>query len=70
MKEQKKYLYIAIKWGEEPNAFRTKKDLVNHLGKTNSRIVDEWFENSWFTTINNQVIIRIEIPKIKSKIRN
>ena len=65
----KKYLYIIVSWGGEPVVYRTKKSLVNHLGKNNSRIVDSWFEKSWFTFIENNLIVRVEIPKVKSKIR-
>lgn len=66
----KKYLYIVFSWGGEPVAYRTKIDLVNHFDMNNSRVVDGWFENNWFSMIKNQMIIRVEIPKIKSKIRH
>ena len=69
MIRKKKYLYVVIKWGGEPSVFRSKIGLVNHLGKSNSRIVDEWFEDNWFIYLSNNFILRIEIPKMKSKIR-
>jgi hypothetical protein len=66
---KKSYLYIVIEWGKAPNVFRTKKSLVNFLGKKNSRIVDKWFINNWYIFFESKFIIRVEIPKVKSKIR-
>jgi hypothetical protein len=66
---RKKYLYVLFNWGGEPAIYRSKKAVVNHIGKSNSRIVDSWFEENWFVFINNHFILRIEIPKMKSKIR-
>jgi len=68
-KSKVKYLYVVFTWGREPSAYRSKLDLVNHLGKSNSRLVDTWFEKSWFTFVNDFFVFRIEIPKMKSKIR-
>lgn len=65
-----KYLYVVINWGEEPVVFRTKIALVNHFKKNNSRIVDGWFEKNWFVMIDSSIVIRVEIPKVKSKVRN
>ena len=65
----KKFIYIVISWGGEPVVYRTKKSLVNHLGKNNSRLVDGWFEKNWFNFIENFLVVRVEIPKVKSKIR-
>jgi len=63
------FLYIAIEWGSKPSVFRTKTSLVNFLGKKNTRLVDKWFDSNWFTIQNERIIIRVEIPKVKSKIR-
>ena len=69
-KNKTKYLYVVFNWGaDNPSVYRSKLDLVNHLGKSNSRVVDDWFENTWFTFINDFFVFRIEIPKMKSKIR-
>lgn len=65
-----KYLYVVLEWGGEPVSFRTKSDLVFYLGKKNSRIVDSWFEKNWYYLVDDKFIVRAEIPKIKSKIRN
>lgn len=69
-KNKLKYLYIVLEWGDEPITFRTKNDLTFYLGKKNPRNVDDWFGNNWFSIIDNKLIMRVEIPKIKSKIRN
>ena len=66
---KKSYLYIVIEWGKEPFVFRTKKSLVDFLGKKNSRLVDSWFESSWYYFFDSKIVIRVEIPKVKSKIR-
>ncbi len=63
------FLYIVIEWGNKPNVFRTKTSLVNFLGKKNTRLVDKWFDSNWFVFQNNKIVIRVEIPKVKSKIR-
>lgn len=68
-KNKSKYIYIVIAWGEEPIVYRTKISLVNHFNKSNSRVVDSWFESKWFTLIDNSVVIKVDIPKVKSKIR-
>lgn len=68
-KSKSKFLYIVISWGEEPIVYRTKIALVNHFDKSNSRIVDAWFESGWFKLVDNKVVIRVDIPKVKSKIR-
>jgi hypothetical protein len=49
--------------------FRTKTSLINFLDKKNTRLVDKWFDSNWFVFQNGKIIIRVEIPKVKSKIR-
>ena len=49
--------------------FRTKTSLVNYLDKKNSRLVDDWFLDSWYSFVSNKVVLKVEIPKVKSKIR-
>ncbi len=66
---KKSYLYIVIDWGKEPMVFRTKTSLVNYLDKKNSRLVDDWFLDSWYSFVSNKVVLKVEIPKVKSKIR-
>jgi len=65
----KKYLYIVVEWGNPPIPFRTKTELVKYFDKNDSRIVDRWFKNNWFHSIEKYLVVRVEIPKVKSKIR-
>ena len=68
-KSKKKYLYIVVEWGKQPTTYATKIDLVNHFGKDNSRIVDGWFEDNWFHIVEKYIVVKVEVPKIKSKSR-
>ena len=66
---KKKYLYIVIEWGKHPVPFSTKLELTEYLDKKNPRLVDKWFGKNWFCMIDKYFVAKVEVPKVKSKIR-
>lgn len=69
-----KYLYAVLElknWiTNAPVVYRTKTELVKHLGLTNTRKVDKWFQDSWvYMGLSDKIVAKLPIPKIKSKIR-
>ena len=74
MAKTEKYLYAVVsfdKWmSEYPVVFRTKSELVSHLGLKNTRLVDKWFKDSWiYLGLAKSIVTKLPIPKVKSKIR-